>query len=336
MEPPQATPPAGRRHLKTLSLSSPSPSRTAGFSSLRNQGPSSTSPAYSNSPSSNPLRLSMRSNASVDDAILEDAPWTAPLSQGQSQPDEATEQEDPSALARSGSGRYQRHGRTSSDRKSLNRLSLSSDISSVSASSSRSGFRTSWGSSSHGGAGSVDFSTGSPGVGVGESPAKDLAALKKSRRQSSISYTRDPGTYSPAALSPMAVNRSAGGDHGPATPASATYASPLSTSSTSAPAMDDAASSQGTTAPASPAISQQGASTPSKPATPGSGATLVEQHADLLSFIAKKERKCLDLREGAWPLHPPGFACTVLFLLVDGLKSQSFQSSNATMKSSRR
>lgn len=28
-------------------------------------------------------------------------------------------------------------------------------------------------------------------------------------------------------------------------------------------------------------------------------ATLVEQNADLLSFIAKKERKCLDLREGA-------------------------------------
>lgn len=29
-------------------------------------------------------------------------------------------------------------------------------------------------------------------------------------------------------------------------------------------------------------------------------ATLVEQHADLLSFLAKKERKCLDLREGAF------------------------------------
>lgn len=28
-------------------------------------------------------------------------------------------------------------------------------------------------------------------------------------------------------------------------------------------------------------------------------ATLVEQNADLLSFIAKKERKCLDLREGS-------------------------------------
>lgn len=27
-------------------------------------------------------------------------------------------------------------------------------------------------------------------------------------------------------------------------------------------------------------------------------ATLIEQNADLLSFIAKKERKCLDLREG--------------------------------------
>jgi hypothetical protein len=27
--------------------------------------------------------------------------------------------------------------------------------------------------------------------------------------------------------------------------------------------------------------------------------TLTEQNADLLSFIAKKERKCLDLREGA-------------------------------------
>jgi hypothetical protein len=27
-------------------------------------------------------------------------------------------------------------------------------------------------------------------------------------------------------------------------------------------------------------------------------ATLTEQNADLLSFIAKKERKCLDLREG--------------------------------------
>lgn len=32
-------------------------------------------------------------------------------------------------------------------------------------------------------------------------------------------------------------------------------------------------------------------------------ATLVEQNADLLSFIAKKERKCLDLREGASEDH---------------------------------
>jgi hypothetical protein len=31
-----------------------------------------------------------------------------------------------------------------------------------------------------------------------------------------------------------------------------------------------------------------------------SGATLIEQHSELLSFIAKKERKCLDLREGVW------------------------------------
>lgn len=35
-----------------------------------------------------------------------------------------------------------------------------------------------------------------------------------------------------------------------------------------------------------------------------SGATLVEQHADLLSFIATKERKCLDLREGK-SIHYP-------------------------------
>lgn len=30
----------------------------------------------------------------------------------------------------------------------------------------------------------------------------------------------------------------------------------------------------------------------------GAAPTLTEVHADLLSFIAKKERKCLDLREG--------------------------------------
>lgn len=32
-----------------------------------------------------------------------------------------------------------------------------------------------------------------------------------------------------------------------------------------------------------------------------SASTLVEQHGDLLNFIAKKERKCLDLREGQSP-----------------------------------
>lgn len=39
--------------------------------------------------------------------------------------------------------------------------------------------------------------------------------------------------------------------------------------------------------------------------------TLVEQNADLLSFIAKKERKCLDLREGA-PSSPLLFSEAVV------------------------
>jgi hypothetical protein len=39
-----------------------------------------------------------------------------------------------------------------------------------------------------------------------------------------------------------------------------------------------------------------------------SGATLIEHHSELLSFIAKKERKCLDLREGRFLV----FACFLM------------------------
>ncbi|PRQ72106.1 hypothetical protein AAT19DRAFT_9445 [Rhodotorula toruloides] len=77
-------------------------------------------------------------------------------------------------------------------------------------------------------------------------------------------------------------------------PAGSLHRASISSSTTASSHADDSSTS--------PSLSRSAATTPSAGAGAGSGgmmtqATLVEQNADLLSFIAKKERKCLDLRE---------------------------------------
>ena len=116
------------------------------------------------------------------------------------------------------------------------------------------------------------------------SPLYNPRARSHARRQSSISYRCDPSL-----ASPLLAQRSPGGGVLPVSPA------PRARTSTETAASDENSSP----VPPSPTLGVSG-TRPNGAGAGGSGpATLLEQHGDLLSFIAKKERTCLDLREGA-------------------------------------
>lgn len=123
-----------------------------------------------------------------------------------------------------------------------------------------------------------------PAASPSPSPLYNPRARSHARRQSSISYRCDPSL-----VSPHLSQRSPGGiGYGPVSPAARAR--------TPTESVSDENSSP---VPPSPTLGVSG-TRPNGVSAGGNGpATLLEQHGDLLSFIAKKERTCLDLREGA-------------------------------------
>lgn len=106
---------------------------------------------------------------------------------------------------------------------------------------------------------------------------------RHSRRQSSISYNKDPSLTSP--IGPSSIRA-------PLSPNT-----PLSARGSLRETIIEEEDRHSPRVPPSPTLGVSGI----RPGATGGGpATLLEQHGDLLSFIAKKERKCLDLREGAF------------------------------------
>ena len=135
-----------------------------------------------------------------------------------------------------------------------------------------------------------DRASPSPVLGTAASPSPSPSPLynprarSHARRQSSISYRCDPSL-----VSPHLTQRSPGGiGYGPVSPAARAR--------TPTESVSDENSSP---VPPSPTLGVSG-TRPNGVSAGGNGpTTLLEQHGDLLSFIAKKERTCLDLREGA-------------------------------------
>ena len=136
--------------------------------------------------------------------------------------------------------------------------------------------------------GSLDY-TSSPLAGLsGRTSPSNTFTPTRSRNRGSISYR--PGVNPIRELSAAAATSPA-----PEVITSPTASSSASIDSNSSPSISSSRTYAKTERErANSPVSDLKRSLPSA----RSAATLIEQHGDLLSFIAKKERKCLDLREG--------------------------------------
>ncbi|POY75914.1 hypothetical protein BMF94_0997 [Rhodotorula taiwanensis] len=271
----------GKRHLKRLSLSgaafSPvSPNAITGTESPEARGPGASPHRHLNG--SSPLAH----KAQQRPASVAGAPSPNGFAQSP-QTYSATRGDSPSLLRRSTSYR------TTSAREGM------------SASIGSSGGTASHPASTPEHVGVAAEAAEEATLGSGHATPTRTGSISRRRRGPSISYT---GAFSPSCLS-LESARPSQDEPRPSLDGLSSRTSALGLADvpeSGSLAVPDPAADQGRLSPASsahsPALSATSSSVDSVPAAAHPAAsTLLEQNADLLSVIAKKERKCLDLRE---------------------------------------